>query len=105
MGRGNRSAIRVPTRQTLSQVSPCGDLAGSSDGARQAHRAAQDGDAATLQGSRLHEENRGRHLWRNVAQLAGAGKQASSSCPLVQRLWLLPAADRRIWLEQPALAP
>ena len=35
------------------------------------------------------------HLWRGIARLARACAQAPSPCPLVERLRLLPAADRR----------
>src|SRR5262249_27931931 len=70
LGRSHCSAIRVPARQALSQISACRDLAWPSDGARQALGAAQDGNAAPIQGSRLHEEDRGRNLWWKFAQFA-----------------------------------
>src|SRR4029453_2230564 len=104
LGRSARPAIRIPARKALQATRPCRNFARSSYGAWQDYRAAEAGDPATLQGSRLYAQSCGRYLWRRIAKQAGAGGQVPSSCPLVERLWLLPAGDRRIGLDQSAVA-
>src|SRR5262249_22245847 len=99
------AAICVPTSRTMPASRARGHLARPLDGARAPIGAAQNGDAAPLQGPGLYAADRRRRLRRRIARRARACAQASVPCPLVERLRLLLAALCRLWLEQPALAP
>src|SRR5215831_342619 len=99
VGRRARTAIRLSKGQALPAPGARRHFTWFIDGPRQTHRTAQDGDATALQGPRLPEADRGRHLWRRIAVFAEAGAPPSSSCELVERLRLLSPVHRRPWLE------
>src|SRR5262249_8123264 len=96
--------IRVSTSPTLPASRARGHLARPLHGARKALGAFKNGNAAPVQGPRLYAADRRRRLRRRIARRARACAEASAPCPLVERLRLLLAAVRRVWLEQLALA-
>src|SRR5262249_23180884 len=92
------------TSPTMPASRARGHLARPLDGARAPLGAAQNGNAASLQGPGLYAADRRRRLRWRTARRARACAQVSVPCPLVERLRLLLAALCRLGLEQSALA-
>src|SRR5262249_60164227 len=104
LGRCSRPTICLPTVEALPASHTRSHIARSPHGAREAHCSAENGNTATLQGSRLYGKDLRRYLWRFIAQFARACRQACSARSLVKGLRLLFTALGRAPLGTTSLA-
>src|SRR5215469_13591269 len=84
LGRRSRPTICLPTVEALPASHTRSHIARSSHGAREVHSSAEDGNTATLQGSRSYEKDCRRYLRRFIAQFARACRQVCSARSLVK---------------------